>query len=104
MIIGTGRTASNVFVGRDQPATGIYLGTNDLKARAYIMVIAFTSTNKASMPCSPVSVISARSSAGCKPICGGVGATPTGGAQHTLLERCVQCVNLLDYRPRQERK
>jgi len=46
MMIGTGRTASNVFVGRDQPAMGIYLGINDLKARAYIMVDHFTSYNK----------------------------------------------------------
>ena len=55
---------------------------------AYIMVAHFTSYNKASMPCSPVDVISVRSSAVCKPIYGGVGATPTGGAQHTLLKRC----------------
>jgi hypothetical protein len=34
MIIGTGRAAGNVFVGRDQPAMEIYLGANDLKARA----------------------------------------------------------------------
>jgi hypothetical protein len=55
----------------------------------------FTSYNKASMPCSPVDVISVRSSAVCKPICGGEGATPTGGAQHTLLKRCTQYHGLL---------
>ena len=60
------------------------------KNRADIMEAHFTSYNKASMPCSPVGVTSARSSAVCKPIYGGVGATPTGGAQHTLLKRCTK--------------